>query len=79
MRLKPWVLILATKRAAAADLRVFLSAGPDEPWPVEENPGRYSVYWENRTRYGGGKVSGLSGLTGKGVNELIENDVERAW
>jgi tRNA modification GTPase len=61
---------LATKRAAASDLRVFLSANISDPWPVEEKAGDIRVV--GKSDQGIETGDGLSGLTGEGVNELIE-------
>ena len=65
---------LATKRAEAADIRVFLSDSSDEAWPVETQPGDIRLIGkaDQRDIHSGG----VSGLTGVGVSELINRLIE---
>ena len=60
---------LATRRAEKADLRVFLCETEDDEWPIAYKSDDIRVM--GKSDKGGDFASGVSGLTGNGVTELI--------
>jgi tRNA modification GTPase len=60
---------LATRRAEGADLRVFLSETGADDWPVKQMDGDIQI--TAKADLGASSGLGVSGLTGDGVSELI--------
>jgi len=68
MRLKRWIE-LAVRRAADADMRIFLLEEGDEP-PME--PSASDVVLLAKADLNDNIAGGISGVTGEGVEELLE-------
>lgn len=60
----------AIERAKAADLRVFLLGGEADTLPVDVEPGDIVVH--GKADLGTGEGLAVSGLTGQGVDALVE-------